>query len=389
MTERATCAWTTMKIGENMKRTKPPFRADHVGSLLRPAALKEAREKRAKGEISAGRAQGGRGPRDRARHQEAGGGRPAGRHRRRVPPLLVAPRLPLGRSTAPSATSWTPASRSPARARTRNEGVRVTGKLGFLRPSDDRAFQVRGGAHQAHAEDHDPGAVGASTAARSRDADRQVRLSVARRSSSPISARPTARPCAPSPTPAAATCSSTKCSSPCCAIPNYRQQMKDARRRSAQARRALRRPHQRRDGGHPRRHDHHHASVPRQLPLDLHGRAAATTPVPEILFDKHQGARLFHGIRQRARRRLRAAAALPKGKTVVLGLVTTKTGELETRTSSSAASTRRRNSSTSTSSACRRNAASPRPRRATSLTEDEQWAKLRMIVEVADEVWGR
>ena len=36
-----------------MQRAKPPFRADHVGSLLRPAALKEAREKRAKGEISA------------------------------------------------------------------------------------------------------------------------------------------------------------------------------------------------------------------------------------------------------------------------------------------------------------------------------------------------
>ena len=36
-----------------MKRTTPPFRADQVGSLLRPAALKEAREKRAKGEISA------------------------------------------------------------------------------------------------------------------------------------------------------------------------------------------------------------------------------------------------------------------------------------------------------------------------------------------------
>src|ERR1700743_3740035 len=34
-----------------MKRTKPPFRADHVGSLLRPAALKEAREKHNKGEI--------------------------------------------------------------------------------------------------------------------------------------------------------------------------------------------------------------------------------------------------------------------------------------------------------------------------------------------------
>jgi 5-methyltetrahydropteroyltriglutamate--homocysteine methyltransferase len=36
-----------------MQRTTPPFRADHVGSLLRPAALKEAREQRAKGEITA------------------------------------------------------------------------------------------------------------------------------------------------------------------------------------------------------------------------------------------------------------------------------------------------------------------------------------------------
>ena len=36
-----------------MRRTKPPFRADHVGSLLRPAALKEAREARARGAIDA------------------------------------------------------------------------------------------------------------------------------------------------------------------------------------------------------------------------------------------------------------------------------------------------------------------------------------------------
>ena len=35
-----------------MPRTKPPFRADHVGSLLRPAALKEARPRRERGEIS-------------------------------------------------------------------------------------------------------------------------------------------------------------------------------------------------------------------------------------------------------------------------------------------------------------------------------------------------
>ena len=36
-----------------MQRTKPPFRADHVGSLLRSAALKDARVKRASGAISA------------------------------------------------------------------------------------------------------------------------------------------------------------------------------------------------------------------------------------------------------------------------------------------------------------------------------------------------
>ncbi|HEY1340145.1 MAG TPA: 5-methyltetrahydropteroyltriglutamate--homocysteine S-methyltransferase [Bryobacteraceae bacterium] len=37
-----------------MQRTVPPFRADHVGSLLRPAELKEARARHASGEITAG-----------------------------------------------------------------------------------------------------------------------------------------------------------------------------------------------------------------------------------------------------------------------------------------------------------------------------------------------
>ena len=35
------------------QRKSPPFRADHVGSLLRPAAIKAAREQRARGEITA------------------------------------------------------------------------------------------------------------------------------------------------------------------------------------------------------------------------------------------------------------------------------------------------------------------------------------------------
>src|SRR5664279_364286 len=36
-----------------MQRTKPPFRADHVGSLLRTAPIKQARAQREKGEIDA------------------------------------------------------------------------------------------------------------------------------------------------------------------------------------------------------------------------------------------------------------------------------------------------------------------------------------------------
>jgi 5-methyltetrahydropteroyltriglutamate--homocysteine methyltransferase len=38
-------------VGLSVQRKKPPFRADHVGSLLRTATLKAAREKRARGEI--------------------------------------------------------------------------------------------------------------------------------------------------------------------------------------------------------------------------------------------------------------------------------------------------------------------------------------------------
>ena len=58
---------------------------------------------------------------------------------------------------------------------------------------------------------------------------------------------------------------------------------------------------------------------------------------------------------------------LQKGRLAVLGLVTTKTGALKARTRSSAASRRRRSSPISISSACRRNAASPRPKKAIPL----------------------
>jgi len=40
-------------VGPLMQRTRPPFRADHVGSLLRSGALKEARARRQGGEATA------------------------------------------------------------------------------------------------------------------------------------------------------------------------------------------------------------------------------------------------------------------------------------------------------------------------------------------------
>ncbi|HEU5211305.1 MAG TPA: hypothetical protein VFU10_00890, partial [Gaiellaceae bacterium] len=36
-----------------MRRTRPPFRADHVGSLLRPATVHQAREAHASGRLDA------------------------------------------------------------------------------------------------------------------------------------------------------------------------------------------------------------------------------------------------------------------------------------------------------------------------------------------------
>jgi 5-methyltetrahydropteroyltriglutamate--homocysteine methyltransferase len=51
--DRGACRGRLGLNGPAMQRTKPPFRADHVGSLLRAAALKEARAKHARGEIDA------------------------------------------------------------------------------------------------------------------------------------------------------------------------------------------------------------------------------------------------------------------------------------------------------------------------------------------------
>src|SRR5262245_11730641 len=80
---------------------------------------------------------------------------------------------------------------------------------------------------------------------------------------------------------------------------------------------------------------------------------------------------------------------LPKGKTVVLGLITSKTGEIENRDF-----VRRRIDEATKYASLDQLCLSPQCGFASTeegnvLAEDEQWAKLRLVTELADEVWGR
>ena len=74
---------------------RPPFRADHVGSLLRPPALLEARSPVRRRGDRRGRAARGRGPVRRRGRRAAAGRRAADGHGRRVPTYLVAHGLHL------------------------------------------------------------------------------------------------------------------------------------------------------------------------------------------------------------------------------------------------------------------------------------------------------
>jgi 5-methyltetrahydropteroyltriglutamate--homocysteine methyltransferase len=113
-------------------------------------------------------------------------------------------------------------------------------------------------------------------------------------------------------------------------------------------------------------------------------------PVAERLLGAVNSRRLFPRIRHRPRWRLRAAAIPPKGnKTVVLGLVTSKSGTLESKGDIKRRIEEAAKLQASNSSASLHNAASPSTEEGNILAEEEQWAKLRMIVDVANEVWGR
>jgi 5-methyltetrahydropteroyltriglutamate--homocysteine methyltransferase len=80
---------------------------------------------------------------------------------------------------------------------------------------------------------------------------------------------------------------------------------------------------------------------------------------------------------------------LPKGKTVVLGLITSKTGRIEDKDD-----VKRRIEDASKYAPLEQLCLSPQCGFASTeegnvLAEDEQWAKLRLVTELAGEIWGR
>ena len=151
-------------------------------------------------------AQRGRGPRDREDHQEAGRGRPQARHRRRIPPLLVAFRF-LRHARRRRNLRTRPRHPIPGRAdqAAQHQGHRQDR---LLQSPDDRALQVPEGAHQGDAENVHPGAEPYAFPARARRGGEIAPMPTATPSStiSPWPIRTRSRRSTP---PAAAICSST------------------------------------------------------------------------------------------------------------------------------------------------------------------------------------
>jgi methionine synthase II (cobalamin-independent) len=111
-------------------------------------------------------------------------------------------------------------------------------------------------------------------------------------------------------------------------------------------------------------------------------------PVAEVLFNKINIQAYFMEYDSDRAGGFEPLRFVPKGKTVVLGLVTSKSGKLESKDE-----LKRRVDEAAKYIALDQLCLSPQCGFASTeegnlLAEEEQWAKLRMIVEVADEVWG-
>ena len=367
-----------------MLRTRPPFRADHVGSLLRPAALKEAREKRAKGEIKADQL---KAVEDREierviKKQEEVGLQSItdGEFRRSwwhldfLWGLDGAEKYAMNTGVAFAAVT------------TRNEGVKVTGKLGMARPHymvDHFKFVA------AHTK-------------------RTPKITIP--APSAIYGRPIPTPIDKTAYPkldkffddlgqayrsavrgfADAGCRYLQLDEVFIAMlcdPKYRQQM-TARGDNPETLGGL----------YGDLINTAMSDIPSDMTITMHlcrGNYKSTfmgaggyEAVQEVLFNKINVHGYFMEYDDERSGGFEPLRMLPKGKFVVLGIVTTKTGKLESKDELK----RRIEQATKyvdldqlcLSGQC----GFASTEEGNSLTEEQQWAKLTRIVEVAQEVWG-
>ena len=270
---------------------------------------------------------------------------------------------------------------------TRAEGVRVVRQGRLLRPSDARAFQVRAGAHQAHAEDHDFGALGDLRPRRPQGGRprRSIPMLDAFFDDLGQAYRKAVRAFAD------AGCRYLQLDEVFIAMlcdAKYRQQMKER-------------------GDDPETLgalfgdliNTAMSDIPSDMTITMHlcrGNYKSTfmgsggyEAVQEVLFSKINVHGYFMEYDTERAGGFEPLRLLPKGKTVVLGLVTTKSGQLESRDV-----LRRRIDEAAKYVDIDQLALSPQCGFASTeegniLAEEEQWAKLRMIVELADDVWGK
>jgi 5-methyltetrahydropteroyltriglutamate--homocysteine methyltransferase len=365
------------------QRTKPPFRADHVGSLLRPAALRQAREQRAKGEIDAAalKAIEDREIKNVIQKQEAVGLQSVtdGEFRRSWWHLDFLWGLDgVERHVMNTGIAF-------AAVTTRNEGVQVTGKIGFSGHPMIEHFKF----------------VQANTT-------RTAKITIP--SPSAIYGRPSPTPINKSVYPttdkmfedlgqaykkavrafADAGCRYLQLDEVFIAMlcdPKYRQQMKD---RGDDP-----------DALGPLYGDLINVAIsdiPPDMTVTMHlcrGNYKSTfmgsggyEAMQEVLFDRIKVHGYFMEYDTERAGGFEPLKRLPKDRLAVLGLVTSKSGTLEKKDA-----LKRRIEEASKLADLDQLCLSPQCGFASTeegnvLAEDEQWAKLRMICEIAREVWG-
>jgi 5-methyltetrahydropteroyltriglutamate--homocysteine methyltransferase len=365
------------------QRIKPPFRADHVGSLLRPAVLKKAREQRAKGEITPAQL---KDIEDREierviRKQEEVGLQSItdGEFRRSWWHLDFLWGLDgIEKHVMDSGVSF-------AAVTTRNEGLKVTGLVGFYDHPMLEHFKFVA----AHTKRTPKITIPAPSAAYGRP----MRTPIDEKAYPKLDRffddlgqayKKTVRAFAD------AGCRYLQLDEVFIAMlcdPKYRQTMQDR-------------------GDDPERLGELYgdlvntamSDIPADMTITMHmcrGNYKSTymgaggyEAVQEILFNKIKVHGFFMEYDTDRAGGFEPLRMLPKDRVVVLGLVTTKSGRLEPKDE-----IRRRIEEAARYVSLDQLCLSPQCGFASTeegnvLGEEEQWAKLRMIVELADEVWG-